>query len=191
MNDKIFFIESNTTGSGMQAIEIAKQLNLDPVLFTNNPQRYSGLENTNCHRCDTNNLEEIKSLIHKDVNSHNIKGITTTSEFYIGVVSELCKHFGFIGNNPIAVDIARNKIKTRKILVENGLLQPEFYYSDNLCDIESLLVKLGVPCIVKPIDDSGSNDVLYCDNIEGALRHCEKIMKKTYNSRGADRKSVV
>src|SRR5690625_4132502 len=113
MNDKILFIESNTSGSGMQAIEIAKQLNLDPVLFTNNSQRYLGLENTNCHviQCDPNNFEEIKSLINKEVNSHNIKGITTTSEFYIGVVSELCEHFGFISNNQMGRASGRERKK--------------------------------------------------------------------------------
>ncbi|WP_419893534.1 ATP-grasp domain-containing protein [Oceanobacillus kimchii] len=186
MNETILFIESNTTGTGMKAIDIARQLNLAPVLLTNNPQRYVGLEKLDCHvvQCDTNNLEEIISLINRNMNTLNIKGITTTSEFYIGIVSEICKHFGFICNNPTAVEIARNKIKTRKLLSEKGLLQPKFFYSNNINEIKFLLSRLGLPCVIKPVDDSGSNDVLYCDNIKEALDHCEKIMAKTYNSRG-------
>ncbi|MGR6009569.1 ATP-grasp domain-containing protein [Bacillus cereus] len=39
------------------------------------------------------------------------------------------------------------------------------------------------PCVVKPVDDSGSNNVLKCYSYEEVKRHTEKILSNKYNVR--------
>ena len=82
---KLLFIESNTTGTGMLALEKTVELGLRPVFITNNSSRYEQLTLIDCEVviAETNDLEGLKHTILNHFAIEEIAGITTTSEFYI------------------------------------------------------------------------------------------------------------
>ncbi len=46
------------------------------------------------------------------------------------------------------------------------------------------MAELGLPCVVKPADDSGSHNVLWCDEAQGAVAHAVRVLAVTQNMRG-------
>ncbi|MFD1990024.1 ATP-grasp domain-containing protein [Paenibacillus nicotianae] len=193
MSNFILFIESNTTGTGMLALSKTEAWGYTPILYTNNPDRYIGLAETGytVHRCDTNNLLTLRETIEQTVDHKQICGITTTSEFYLEQVSELAAYYKLPGNSILAVQQARNKAATRRALHLVGINQPLYYIVENIEQLQSVVEEIGLPCIVKPVDDSGSNDVLLCDTFAIVEKQAKKIWNVTTNIRGQQKSSQI
>jgi biotin carboxylase len=185
MNKKLLFIESNTTGTGMLALRKARELGYLPVMITNNPNRYAGLKDIQCEVfvCNTNSIEELTKFIDSKFLIEDMGGITTTSEFYIEIVAILAMKYNLPGNSPEAIKLCRDKSKTRATLTQNGIFQPKFAIIDSIDDIDEAMKIVGAPCVVKPTEDSGSNNVLYCTTYKEAKEQIEKILNKTVNGR--------
>lgn len=49
----------------------------------------------------------------------------------------------------------------------------------------------GLPCVVKPADDSGSRNVLWCDDLQAAIAHVGKVLAVTRNVRGQPTAGIV
>ncbi|MDC2865513.1 ATP-grasp domain-containing protein [Bacillus sp. BP-3] len=183
---KLLFIESNTTGTGMLALIKARELGFTPVLFTSSPKRYIGLEETQCIilECDTNNLDCIRAIIRSQFEADEIKGITTTSEFYIETVAVLAKELGLVGNPIDTVKKCRNKAEMRLLLKDMCNIYPLWFYTIGSPErLEEIKDNIRFPCIVKPVDDSGSNNVLKCYSYEEVRNQTEKILNNMYNVR--------
>ncbi len=186
MPDRLLFIEANTSGTGMMAMQRALSQGLLPVFFTNKPERYSDLQEINCpvHVCDTNNLAELQKVIEKHVQREEIRGITTTSEFYLEVVAELSARYGLPGNRPDDIRKARDKSLTRQILAEARICQPGFAIVRNVAEVAKAIRYVGLPCVLKPTDDSGSNGVVLCQTVEQAEGHAARTLAVKVNIRG-------
>lgn len=184
MGNILLFIESNTTGSGMQALHQASQMGFLPVFATGDPSRYRGLRETAAEvlTCDTNRLESLIKAIENRLNPHDISGITTTSDFYLETVAALTQKWEFPGNTPETVRICRNKAETRKVLQQANVPQPKYVtiQSGKWPDV----LPVDFPCIVKPADDSGSNGVLMCQNQDEVKNQVARLLKVTNNIRG-------
>src|SRR5690242_19838528 len=113
MRNRLMFVESNTTGTGMLALSKARTLGFSPLFLTNRPQRYRGLEQTGCPVlvCETNSIETLKKTIETHVEPNTICGVTTTSEFYLETVAQLAEAYTLAGNSPLAVATCRNKAR--------------------------------------------------------------------------------
>ncbi|ASS74134.1 hypothetical protein CIG75_03440 [Tumebacillus algifaecis] len=186
MKKKLLFVESNTTGTGMLALKKAVSWGLTPIFLCNKPERYLGLEETGSEVivCDTNSIEALKQTIEANVAIEEICGFATTSEFYLEAVATLATDYGLPGNPPEAMRTARNKSLTRQALDQAGVGQPRFAIVKGQSDLEQALASVPVPCVVKPADDSGSNDVLLCNTLEEVEQHTLKILAVTTNMRG-------
>jgi biotin carboxylase len=182
----LLFVESNTTGTGMLALKKAKSWGLIPVFLCNKPERYLGLEETGAQVfvCDTNSLDAVKATIEANLNVEELCGIATTSEFYLETVAELTSAYGLPGNPGEAMRTARNKSKTRLCLEKAGVRQPRFAIVKSADDVAAAVEHVGLPCVVKPADDSGSNDVKLCNTAEEVATHSQKILSVHTNMRG-------
>ncbi|MCM3322421.1 ATP-grasp domain-containing protein [Cytobacillus kochii] len=188
---KLLFIESNTTGTGMLALEKTVELGLRPVFITNNSSRYEQLTLIDCEVviAETNDLEGLKHTILNHFALEEIAGITTTSEFYIYTVACLNRLFHFSGNSPDTIEIVRNKSTVRQVLREcSEVYQPYFRLVESEQDLELLKGELIYPVIVKPIDDSGSNFVRKCMDYPSLSAYAKEIMRITHNVRGQMKK---
>ncbi|MET3658072.1 ATP-grasp domain-containing protein [Sporosarcina psychrophila] len=186
MLKKILFIESNTTGTGLIAIKKTYSLNYIPVLLTNKPNRYLGIEEIGCEviYCDTNNLHDIRTAINKRFHPEELAGITTTSEYYIQTVAMLTSFYNLPGNTQQSMKICRDKSLTRQQLKKNGIDQPNFEIINSMNQLQNAIKQIGYPCIIKPVDDSGSKNVLLCKSESAATNQVSKILSLSENTRG-------
>jgi S-sulfo-L-cysteine synthase (3-phospho-L-serine-dependent) len=183
---RLVFVESNTTGTGMLAISRARDLGLAPVLLTNRPGRYPGIGEADCQivRCDTNDADALTAALRSHLDHDEVAGITTTSEFYLEAVASLAESLGLPGNPPAAVRACRLKSATRRLLADAGLPQPASILVTRATAVPEAVAVTGLPCVVKPISDSGSTGVLLCASVEQAEEHAAKLLSVTHNVRG-------
>ncbi|MGE5828993.1 MAG: pyridoxal-phosphate dependent enzyme [Micromonosporaceae bacterium] len=177
------FVESNTTGTGMQALRLAARLGTTPVLLANKPERYRGLADIRCEvvACDTND----DAVLTKAIDEYRaVTGVATTSEFYLVPVAGQAARLGLPGNPPEAMANCRDKSRTRLVLREAGLPQPEFAIVRHIDDVPAAVAAARLPCVVKPADDSSSTNVLLCRSVEEAAAHAAKVLAIESNVRG-------
>lgn len=184
--DTLVFIESNTTGSGMLALHKAHALGYTPVLLTNHPQRYRGLADAPCEvlECDTNSLDAIRQVISARLDTARLRGVTTLSEFYLATAAQIAADYKLPGNPPDAIRVCRNKAETRTTLAAAGVRQPRFAIVGGTGVLSDVLPEIGLPCIVKPTDDTGSNEVRLCYSLEEVARQVARIVATSSNMRG-------
>ncbi|MFE9790714.1 pyridoxal-phosphate dependent enzyme [Streptomyces goshikiensis] len=182
----LLFVESNTTGTGMAALRLARELDFTPVLLTGEPGRYTGLDDTGAEVvvCDTNSLPALREAVQTRFRAQEIAGITTTSDFYVPTVAELATWLGAPGNPAEAMRTCRDKAKLRETLARAGVRQPRFVVVRDAAAGVTAAAKVGLPCVVKPVDDSGSTNVLRCTSAEEVSAHVAHILARTVNARG-------
>lgn len=183
---KLLFVEANTSGTGVLALDLARRLGLEPVLLTNAPERYAGARDADCEIvvCDTATERGLRAAIGERFPRREIAGITTTSDFYVPVVAALADWLGLPGNPPQAMADSRNKATVRGLLDAAGIVQPRFAAVRSTAELAAAVDRVGLPCVVKPADDSGSNDVLLCRSHEEARAHTERVLAVETNVRG-------
>ncbi|MDN4524100.1 ATP-grasp domain-containing protein [Fictibacillus fluitans] len=193
MKKKLLFVESNTTGTGMILLKKAGLWNYTPVFLTRNPKIYEGLAQIDCEiiQCNTNSVSELQNIIHDSFSIDEIAGIMTTSEYYLTIVSELIEGLGLPGNSPEAMMNCRYKHRTRLILKEADILQPWFKILKSLDEIEAAANEICFPCVVKPVDESGSNHVRLCQTIEEVKAQAQRILRIKTNPRGQNTARAV
>ncbi|MER5713823.1 pyridoxal-phosphate dependent enzyme [Streptomyces sp. NPDC002132] len=183
----LVFVESNTTGTGMLALDLARdRLDTAPVLLTGDPGRYRGLEATGAEviRCDTNSDAALRTALQDRFRREEIAGITTTSDFYVPAAARLARWLGLPGNPPEAVTACRDKSALRALLDDAGVRQPRYAVVRDPGEVAAAVARTGLPCVVKPADDSGSVNVLLCADEEQAVAQTERILAVTTNARG-------
>lgn len=184
----LLFIESNTTGSGVEALHKAYELGLEPVLFTRDATRYQNIYATGCVivSCETNELTSVQATIANFIQAHpgRVGGITTTSEFYVETVAALAHEFDVPTNSVQMIRMCRDKAYTRQFLTESGFLQPQFMVINQLGDTRLAVRHVGLPCVVKPCDDTGSYGVKLCYSLDEVEWQVTQLLSRSTNIRG-------
>ena len=186
MAGQLIFVESNTTGTGMIALRIADRLGVRPVLFTSRPGRYAGLaeQPATVVECDTNDPVALRAAVRRQLAGEPPAGVVTTSEYYLEAVAGLAAELGVPGNRATALRTCRDKASTRRVLTAAGLVQPRFAALTEVAGAGAAVAKVGLPCVVKPVDDSGSTNVLLCTTEAQAAEHAAAVLAVTENGRG-------
>jgi len=182
----LLFVESNTTGTGMFALDTARRLGFDPVLVTSRPSRYAGLTATRCEvlTCDTNSPADLRRTVQDHFRREEIAGVTTTSDFYVGLAAELAAWLGLPGNPVEAVAACRDKSALRRRLNATKVRQPTFVAVTDVTSVAAAVAAVGLPCVVKPADESGSTNVLLCSTQQQAEAQVGRILAVRTNARG-------
>lgn len=190
---RLLFVESNTTGTGMLAMERARDLGLAPVLLTSSAARYAGVAETDCEivRCDTNDQSALSAAVREAFDAHELAGVTSTSEFYLAAVAVLAEELGLPGNPSQAVRQCRDKSVTRGLLTDAGLPQPVSVPVSSARDIVAAVAHTGLPCVIKPVADSASTGVLLCHTLEQAVEHASVLLSRSHNVRMQPQPAVV
>jgi len=186
-------IEANTTGTGMIALRAAANLGLRPVFLTNRPERYRGLADTNTEviRCDTNDLTALHRVLRSRWRASELSGITTTSEYYLSAVAALAEEFGVIGNSVTAVARCRDKFELRRLLSASGLSSIRFRRIERVEEVADVVAEVGLPCVVKPVDESGSVGVRRCATASEAAEQAAALLTARVNGRVQPRVPAV
>ncbi|MFC4531101.1 ATP-grasp domain-containing protein [Sphaerisporangium dianthi] len=184
MRGRLACVEANTTGTGMIALRTAGALGLAPLFLTGKPERYRGLTESGAQvvRCDTNDPGSLLDAVAPY--AADLCGVTTTSDFYVATVAELAAHLGLPGNPPEAVRVCRDKGRTRHALAKAGLRQPRFAVVHDRSETAEAVARVGLPCVVKPVSGSGSENVRLCASPAQALAQVARVLSVRVNVRG-------
>ncbi|WP_433535150.1 pyridoxal-phosphate dependent enzyme [Micromonospora sp. CA-249363] len=188
----LLFVESNTTGTGMLALRRAADLGFNPVLLSADPTRYAGLAETGADVlvCDTASVPALRAFVQGRYRREDLAGVTSTSDFFVPAVAELTGWLGLPGNPVDAVLTCRDKGRLRVALDAAGVRQPRYAIvaedpDETLADrVAAAVERVGLPCVVKPVDDSGSNGVRLCATVAEALDQTARVLAVRHNVRG-------
>jgi S-sulfo-L-cysteine synthase (3-phospho-L-serine-dependent) len=160
-------------------------MGLEAVLLTGDPSRYLGIGQTGATvvRCDTNSPGPLRCAVGQLLPAR-IRGVTTTSEFYLLAAAELADALGMSGNPPDVIKVCRDKAAVRRALDAAGVPQPRFAVISSLSEVDAALAGIGLPCVVKPVDDSGSNNVRICASRAETAAHAAAVLAVRVNVRG-------
>jgi S-sulfo-L-cysteine synthase (3-phospho-L-serine-dependent) len=173
----------------MLALRTAAALGLRPVFLTSDPGRYDGLADAEPEiiRCDTNSAAALRQAVGAWAPAE-MAGVTSTSDFYLAAAAELAAEFGLPGASPDAIRACRDKAVTRERLAATGVAQPRFTVvtaADAGPGVVAAAVRTAaLPCVVKPVDDSGSQGVRVCRTVAEAREHCAELLVRRINVRG-------
>ncbi|MGW2986491.1 ATP-grasp domain-containing protein [Streptomyces goshikiensis] len=78
----------------------------------------------------------------------------------------------------------RDKGQVRVALQAAGMPQPRFAVVRTEEDLDEALTRVGLPCVAKPVDDSGSQLVRWCGTRDEAREHAALVMAVRTNVRG-------
>ncbi|MEU2995043.1 ATP-grasp domain-containing protein [Streptomyces griseoincarnatus] len=185
MTRHLAFIEANTTGTGMIALRTARDLGLVPLFLTSDSTRYLGLEETGAEvvDCDTNAPAAVTAALGA-LPPGSLAGATTTSEFYVSAVAEAAAELSLPGNPPKVVRRCRDKGQVRAALQAAGMPQPRFAVVRAEEELDEALTGVGLPCVAKPVDESGSQLVRWCATQDEVREHAALVMAVRTNVRG-------
>lgn len=174
---KIVFIESNTTGSGKIFIEKALSKNLEVIFLTQNPKKYSFLTCLNIHPIiiDTRNISDIMLFLKK---IENIKGIFSTSEYFIHIASQVAESLNLFSAPSLSVQTCRNKYAMYKSLLKAGISVPCTETISNMTEALEHSQSLSFPVVMKPVSGSGSVGVKLCQNRAIFLDHARYLLNE-------------
>jgi len=100
----------------------------------------------------TNDILELIDVAKK----HDIDGVLTTSDYPVRSVAAICKELHLTGLSVESSILCTNKYLLRKHLKKNNFKVPRY----SIIDSENALNNIDFfPCIIKPIDSSGSRGV--------------------------------
>jgi biotin carboxylase len=194
MKKKIGFLESNLSGSGFKGLEFAKEMGYYVTFFTRDLDRYLKISGAKSYfdqyvdeviYCETNKSQSVISIIQQ--NNFEFSAFLTLGEYDVNVCAEVAKHLGLPGLNPIAALNARNKYLTRLACEKKGIASPLFKLVQTEDDIKKAIQLIGLPCIVKPTDETSSADVLKCYSLKEVINQVQIISNKKINTRGQKR----
>lgn len=188
MIETIIYIESNTSGTGEIFIRKAIKYGMKPILLTANPSIYSFLHKIPgliIHELNTQSFSEIVKFCEKFISDGNsIKGVFSSSEYYIEIVGRVASYFSLPSVDSIAILNCRNKYLQYKILNENSLHLPKTKIVQNLEELNIELVDMEYPIIVKPIAGTGSVGVRLCNDYNECCELVKQLISYETNERG-------
>ncbi|MFY4674862.1 ATP-grasp domain-containing protein [Bacillus anthracis] len=187
----ILFIETNTTGTGSQAMYAAKEKGYKVHFWTSDPAQYDSIKTDNplmiADEIITIDTYNVKEMIRKlDNSSTKFEGILAFDDYHLLPVAELAKYINVPGHNIKALQLVRYKNLTRKHFKENAenlkFKQPNFYIIERDTNLDDL--DISFPCVLKPVDDSASNGVSICNNTDELKTAFGNEIQREKNERG-------
>ncbi|MGQ0778886.1 MAG: ATP-grasp domain-containing protein [Pseudonocardiales bacterium] len=184
----VAFLESNLTGSGYEAIAAAKRAGHRVTFLTRDLSLYlaPGHEWLDCSLldevvvCETNEPAAVIQAL-RQLNSP-ANALISVGEWHMISGAEVSRALGLPGPDPAGVRAARDKSRTRQLCATVGIPVPRFARVENPEAVYRQ--RIPYPCVVKPVDDAGSNGVRLCGSPDEAAEHVRLLLKDTHNERG-------
>ncbi len=106
----------------------------------------------------------------KVARDYMIDGVLTTSDYPVRSVAHICKSLGLSGPSVNAATLCTDKFLLREHLSQNNFLVPRYKIIKSR---ESLFEIDYFPCVIKPVDSSGSRGVQRVNNIDELINAYE------------------
>jgi biotin carboxylase len=186
MTPWLVLIESNTSGTGRLFARAAREQGVRPILLTDDPSRYSYVEQEQLDVLRINTVDEAALLdACTQLNSGDgVVGLTSSSEYFILMAATLARKLGLHGAPPEAIATCRDKHAQRTCLHRAGVGVPAFRSANSVRQAVRAAEKLGFPVVVKPVSGTGSVGVKLCADGQEVAPHADALLKQKRNERG-------
>jgi D-alanine-D-alanine ligase len=95
-----------------------------------------------------------------------------------GELQEILEKRGlaFVGSGSIASRCGMNKDQAKRVWQRAGLPTAPHEVIGSVIDVPGAISRVGVPCVIKPIDSGSSIDVYICKTQHDAEERCEQVL---------------
>ena len=166
--------------SGWQLINKGKELGFKVIVLTSNtddriiPHEFLAQVDI-VEFVDTNNDQQtIQKALEIDA-KYKIDAVLPGVEFYVPLAAKVSSKLSTRGIAPIFVENLRFKHFMRRALEKENLRIPRFRFITSKDELLSAVHYVGFPCVVKPVDGSGSINVRKVNNTK-ELQEAYKII---------------
>lgn len=147
----------------LPAIRKAKELGIITICVDKNPNALGMTEADFSYVVDVTDFEGCLNIAKK----YSVDGVMTMqSDLPVPTVGFINDALNLIGVDQKTALACSNKILMRKILKENNCEQPRFEIIESLADAKKAVDKIGLPCVIKAPDSSGSRGVTKVQSLE-------------------------
>ena len=112
-----------------------------------------------------------------------LDGVCTFCEMAVPLVSRLAERLGLPCNSPDAVDAARDKSSTRKVMEAAGLPNPRSFLIEDAAQIAEAAKHVGFPAVIKPIFGAASIGVVRVNSEEELVAAYKRVQKEMSSAR--------
>jgi biotin carboxylase len=142
----------------------ASRLEIDVVVGSEHRPALADLMEGRHLRLDFNDLAGSTARIVTFAGTHPLAAIVAVDDAATLLAASAAQALGLPHNPVDAVEAARDKARMRERFAAAGLLTPRFTTAAIDVDPQAIAVTVGYPCVVKPIDLSGSQGVVKVDD---------------------------
>jgi biotin carboxylase len=189
-------VESNLSGSGFEGLRIAKQLGCRVTFFSSGIDRYLAVPGgaryleecvDEIELCQTNELAPLLGHVQAVHARRPFSAFFSMAEYEIAAAASVAAALRLPTAKPESIHLARNKVHMRRRCAQHGVPMPGFRSVDGPDAAVRAVRELGLPCVVKPADETASADVHRCTSVAEVVEHVEAIRATRENVRGQRR----
>ncbi len=186
-------VESNLSGSGFEGLRVARQLGCRVTFFSSGIDRYLSVPGgarylddyvDEIEYCQTNEFAPLLERAREVHRRRPFSAFFSMAEYEILIAARTAAELGVPTADPESVRIARNKVYMRRRCAQLGVPMPAFRTVDGAEAAAEAAREVGLPCVVKPADETSSADVRRCTTVEEVVDHVAAIRAKRLNVRG-------
>lgn len=178
--DDIVFVETNATGHGVRALEHCARLGLRSVFLTRQPDAYGPQVLALADRWAEVDTASARAML-PHVRVGRTLGVLTFLDYPLLATIDLARRVGVPHADRDAIARCRSKDLTREAIGE-GTDQPRHRVFDKGALPDTSPV--GYPCVLKPVDDSGSLGVTICADRAAFVAAVEVERRRDTTARG-------
>ncbi len=182
---RLLLLMTTTTYKAEAFLRAARSLGVDVVVGTEREQAMAALHRDGNWTLPFADLDEAELLVRQAGRDTPIAAVLATDDDGALLAAHLAAALG-LRHNPVAsVRTARDKAATRAALQAARLPVPGFRCVHADADPAALAATLGYPCVLKPLDLSGSQGVMRADDPAGfvvAFRRLQRLLERVGRS---------
>jgi len=142
----------------------ASRLDVEVVVGSEHRPALAGLMDGRHLRLDFENINGSTGRIVAFAQARPLAAIVAVDDAGTLLAAAAAEALGLPHNSVHAVEAARDKARMRERFAQAGLLTPRFTTASIDGDAETIAATVGYPCVIKPLDLSGSQGVVKVDD---------------------------
>lgn len=185
---RVAFIETSLSGSGLRAMERARELGCEVVFVTRDRNYYTARGVPGVRRldrlatvvdCESNDA----TIVAKALVPLGVDAVLSPGEYHVEIAAQVADLLGLAGLSPMAGWAARHKRHAMQLCTEAGVPVPRYAAVTQAERAAAAAAEIGYPLVVKPVDGTASAGVRLCHTPDEVVEHVAGLLGRTTNPR--------